>query len=152
MKMFLTRLGFGSKIVITGDVTQVDLPRGHLGLKQVRSILEGVPDLSFVELTGKDVVRHKLVQRIVNAYEKYEEARASATMSRRDAQHQPLHPPKARASGGPRGASRSHLGRDGWLSDKAPGSRLRTPPRSPYSAGMATLLAFARSACSPFRS
>ncbi|HSK48589.1 MAG TPA: PhoH family protein [Coriobacteriia bacterium] len=75
MKMFLTRLGFGSKIVITGDVTQIDLPRGHSGLKQVRSILQGVADLTFVDLTGTDVVRHKLVQRIVSAYEAFEEAR-----------------------------------------------------------------------------
>lgn len=75
MKMFLTRLGFGSKIVITGDVTQIDLPRGHSGLKQVRSILESVPDLVFVDLTGSDVVRHKLVQHIVTAYQAYEEAR-----------------------------------------------------------------------------
>jgi phosphate starvation-inducible PhoH-like protein len=79
MKMFLTRLGFGSKVVITGDVTQVDLPRGKSGLRQVRGILEGVPDLTFVDLTGTDVVRHKLVQRIVAAYEVYEEARESQT-------------------------------------------------------------------------
>ena len=78
MKMFLTRLGFGSKIVITGDVTQIDLPRGHSGLKQVRSILDGVADLTFVDLTGKDVVRHRLVQRIVAAYQTFEEAREPA--------------------------------------------------------------------------
>jgi phosphate starvation-inducible PhoH-like protein len=76
MKMFLTRLGFGSKVVITGDVTQIDLPKGASGLKQVRDILAGVADIEFVELTGKDVVRHKLVQRIVNAYHVYEEAKA----------------------------------------------------------------------------
>jgi phosphate starvation-inducible PhoH-like protein len=75
MKMFLTRLGFGSKVVITGDVTQIDLPRGASGLKQVRAILEDVPDLAFIDLTGKDVVRHKLVQRIVSAYQAYEEAK-----------------------------------------------------------------------------
>jgi phosphate starvation-inducible PhoH-like protein len=74
MKMFLTRLGFGSRIVITGDITQIDLPRGHSGLRQVRAILEGVSDLGFVDLTGKDVVRHKLVQRIVSAYQDYEES------------------------------------------------------------------------------
>jgi phosphate starvation-inducible PhoH-like protein len=77
MKMFLTRLGFGSKVVVTGDVTQIDLPGGLSGLKQVRAILESVPDLCFVDLTGKDVVRHKLVQRIVSAYEAYEEARVT---------------------------------------------------------------------------
>jgi len=77
MKMFLTRLGFGSKIVITGDVTQIDLPKGASGLKQVRAILGGVPDIEFCDLTGKDVVRHKLVQRIVNAYSKHEEELAA---------------------------------------------------------------------------
>ena len=76
MKMFLTRLGFGSKIVITGDVTQVDLPRGQSGLMQVRDILQNIPDISFCDLTGKDVVRHKLVQRIVTAYGAHEEAKA----------------------------------------------------------------------------
>ena len=72
MKMFLTRLGFGSKIVVTGDVTQIDLPegRGRSGLLAVRSILDGIPDLAFVELDAHDVVRHKIVQDIVNAYER----------------------------------------------------------------------------------
>ncbi len=79
MKMFLTRLGFGSKIVVTGDVTQVDLPRGVSGLREVRGILEGVADIAFIELTGKDVVRHKLVQRIVSAYHEYEESKAAET-------------------------------------------------------------------------
>ena len=70
MKMFLTRLGFGSKIVVTGDVTQIDLPegRGRSGLKVVREILDGVNDLSFVDLGSGDVVRHRIVQDIVNAY------------------------------------------------------------------------------------
>ncbi len=77
MKMFLTRLGFGSRIVITGDVTQVDLPRGHSGLKEVREILDGVNDIAFVDLTSKDVVRHKLVQHIVSAYHEFEEAKAA---------------------------------------------------------------------------
>jgi phosphate starvation-inducible protein PhoH and related proteins len=73
MKMFLTRLGFDSKIVITGDVTQVDLPGGtKSGLRQVREILEGVDDVHFSMLTSKDVVRHKLVGRIVDAYEQYD--------------------------------------------------------------------------------
>lgn len=82
MKMFLTRLGFGSKIVITGDVTQVDLPRGISGLREVRAILDGVTDIAFIDLTGKDVVRHKLVQRIVSAYEAHEEAKATDTDAR----------------------------------------------------------------------
>jgi phosphate starvation-inducible PhoH-like protein len=78
MKMFLTRLGFGSKVVVTGDVTQIDIPQGTSGLRQVRDILRGVEDLAFIELGSKDVVRHKLVQRIVNAYHTWEEARAAA--------------------------------------------------------------------------
>ncbi|UIX34669.1 PhoH family protein [Streptomyces sp. GQFP] len=73
MKMFLTRLGFESKIVITGDVTQVDLPTGtKSGLRQVQEILEGLEDVHFSRLTSHDVVRHKLVGRIVDAYEKYD--------------------------------------------------------------------------------
>ncbi|WP_330291047.1 PhoH family protein [Streptomyces sp. NBC_00576] len=73
MKMFLTRLGFESKIVVTGDVTQVDLPSGtKSGLRQVQDILEGLDDVHFSRLTSQDVVRHKLVGRIVDAYEKYD--------------------------------------------------------------------------------
>ncbi|GHG00479.1 MULTISPECIES: PhoH family protein [Amycolatopsis] len=73
MKMFLTRLGFGSKIVVTGDITQVDLPSGQRsGLRVVRDILTGVEDLHFAELTSQDVVRHKLVGDIVDAYEKWQ--------------------------------------------------------------------------------
>jgi phosphate starvation-inducible PhoH-like protein len=73
MKMFLTRLGFESKIVITGDVTQVDLPSGtKSGLRQVQDILEGLDDVHFSRLSSADVVRHKLVGRIVDAYEKYD--------------------------------------------------------------------------------
>jgi phosphate starvation-inducible PhoH-like protein len=73
MKMFLTRLGFDSKIVITGDITQVDLPGGtKSGLRQVREILDGVQDVHFSLLTSQDVVRHKLVGRIVDAYEQYD--------------------------------------------------------------------------------
>jgi phosphate starvation-inducible PhoH-like protein len=78
MKMFLTRLGFGSKVVVTGDITQIDLPGGASGLKQVRDILRDVDGLSFVELGARDVVRHKLVQRIVSAYHTFEEARTAA--------------------------------------------------------------------------
>jgi phosphate starvation-inducible PhoH-like protein len=73
MKMFLTRLGFESKIVITGDVTQVDLPSGtKSGLRQVQDILEGLDDVHFSRLSSADVVRHKLVGRIVDAYEQYD--------------------------------------------------------------------------------
>src|SRR3954471_12790698 len=74
MKMFLTRLGFGSRMVVTGDITQVDLPRDQRsGLIVVREILGGVDDVSFVHFGGEDVVRHKLVQRIVAAYGEYAE-------------------------------------------------------------------------------
>ncbi|AHI23293.1 PhoH family protein [Corynebacterium vitaeruminis] len=74
MKMFLTRLGFGSKMVVTGDITQVDLPGGQKsGLRLVRHILRGVEDVAFCELTSADVVRHQLVGRIVEAYDEYEE-------------------------------------------------------------------------------
>jgi phosphate starvation-inducible PhoH-like protein len=71
MKMFLTRLGFGSKVVVTGDVTQIDLPegRGRSGLLAVRDILVGINGVEFVELGASDVVRHRIVQDIVNAYE-----------------------------------------------------------------------------------
>ncbi|QEU94453.1 PhoH family protein [Streptomyces kanamyceticus] len=73
MKMFLTRLGFESKIVITGDVTQVDLPGGtKSGLREVQQILDGVEDIHFSRLTSHDVVRHKLVGRIVDAYEQHD--------------------------------------------------------------------------------
>ncbi|CAM2820732.1 PhoH family protein [Saccharomonospora xinjiangensis] len=80
MKMFLTRLGFGSKIVVTGDVTQVDLPSGQRsGLRVVREILEGVNDLHFATLTSHDVVRHRLVGDIVDAYEKWQATQDAAT-------------------------------------------------------------------------
>jgi phosphate starvation-inducible PhoH-like protein len=74
MKMFLTRLGFGSKIVVTGDVTQVDLPGGTLsGLRVVQDILDGVEDVHFAELTSQDVVRHRLVGAIVDAYGRWDQ-------------------------------------------------------------------------------
>ena len=73
MKMFLTRLGFGSKMVVTGDITQTDLPGGVSGLKGVQSILDGIDDIAFCYFTGKDVVRHSLVQAIVAAYERAEQ-------------------------------------------------------------------------------
>jgi phosphate starvation-inducible PhoH-like protein len=87
MKMFLTRLGFGSKMVVTGDVTQVDLPGGaQSGLRIVRDILDGIDDVHFAQLTSTDVVRHRLVGDIVDAYERF------------DAANQPAHtatPPRA---------------------------------------------------------
>ena len=76
MKMFLTRLGFGSKIVITGDVTQIDLPDGKAsGLKEAMRVLRNVEGIGICELTNADVVRHVMVQRIVQAYEDYENAK-----------------------------------------------------------------------------
>ncbi|HEX6469937.1 MAG TPA: PhoH family protein [Streptosporangiaceae bacterium] len=75
MKMFLTRLGFGSKVVVTGDVTQVDLPTGQLsGLRVVQEILEGIDDINFCRLTSADVVRHRLVTDIVDAYTRHDAA------------------------------------------------------------------------------
>jgi len=78
MKMFLTRLGFGSTMVVTGDITQVDLPGGTTsGLRVVSEILEGLDDVAFCRLTSHDVVRHKLVGRIVEAYDQYDAKRAT---------------------------------------------------------------------------
>src|SRR5690606_31215391 len=72
MKMFLTRMGFGSKMVVTGDITQIDLPEGKFsGLIEVQAILEGVEGIEFIHLTDQDVVRHELVQKIIKAYERY---------------------------------------------------------------------------------
>ncbi|MGB6209719.1 PhoH family protein [Mycobacterium sp.] len=93
MKMFLTRLGFGSKVVVTGDITQIDLPGGNRsGLRAAVDILDGIDDIHVAELTSADVVRHRLVSEIVDAYARYEEPgltmnraarRASSTRSRR---------------------------------------------------------------------
>jgi phosphate starvation-inducible protein PhoH and related proteins len=78
MKMFLTRLGFGAKMVVTGDVTQVDLPSGtKSGLKIVQDILDGIEDVYFCRLTSSDVVRHRLVSDIVDAYAKWDETQSA---------------------------------------------------------------------------
>ena len=83
MKMFLTRLGFGSKIVITGDVTQIDLPGDKTsGLKDALRVLEGVKDIAICRLTSADVVRHALVQEIINAYEKAEQRKEQGKPAR----------------------------------------------------------------------
>ncbi len=88
MKMFLTRLGFGATMIVTGDITQIDLPRGqHSGLVNVREVLGTIPDIAFVHFDSQDVVRHKLVQDIVSAYKLYGE------------QHQPPRKPTSRGSG-----------------------------------------------------
>ena len=77
MKMYLTRLGFNSKTVITGDVTQIDLPTAKVsGLVEAEKILKGVEDVCFIYFSEKDVVRHKLVQQIIKAYERFERARS----------------------------------------------------------------------------
>ncbi len=84
MKMFLTRLGFNSKMVITGDITQVDLPAGISGLKTAESVLQNIDDMHFATLTSADVVRHSLVARIVDAYTKFEQKNlANASRSKR---------------------------------------------------------------------
>jgi phosphate starvation-inducible PhoH-like protein len=78
LKMFLTRLGFGSKAVITGDITQIDLPKGRFsGLAQIRSVLREIEGISFVYLSDRDVVRHPLVQKIIRAYEEFDRGQAT---------------------------------------------------------------------------
>ncbi len=85
MKMFLTRLGFGSKMVITGDVTQVDLPNGASGLQLVTRVLDEIDDIHFSRLTSADVVRHTLVGRIVDAYTKYDAEKQAQRFERDEA-------------------------------------------------------------------
>ncbi len=96
MKMFLTRLGFGAKMIVTGDVTQIDLPRGQRsGLVNVRDVLSGIADITFVYFDSQDVVRHKLVQDIVSAYKRHAE------------QSQTPHRPTPHAPAGSRRPSRA---------------------------------------------
>ncbi|MBV2153918.1 PhoH family protein [Kitasatospora sp. SUK 42] len=101
MKMFLTRLGFNSRVVVTGDTSQIDLPGGtRSGLKVVQEILADVPDIHFSVLTSTDVVRHKLVGRIVDAYERWDarqEAEDNAPVARKPAQRRPGKTAAARA-------------------------------------------------------
>ncbi len=85
MKMFLTRIGMNSRAIVTGDITQIDLPDGKKsGLKDAEKILKNIEDIGICHLTEKDVVRHALVQKIIKAYEKYENMRASKSKSRGD--------------------------------------------------------------------
>ncbi len=85
MKMFLTRIGFGSKVVITGDLTQKDLPGDTMsGLDEALKVLKGIDDIGFSELTSRDVVRHPLVQKIVMAYDAYDKKEAAAAARRKD--------------------------------------------------------------------
>jgi phosphate starvation-inducible PhoH-like protein len=87
MKMFLTRIGFGSKVVVTGDLTQKDLPSGTAsGLDSAMKILSRVEDIRFCQMTAQDVVRHPLVQKIVNAYDEYE-SRLKRTEAGRSTRH-----------------------------------------------------------------
>jgi phosphate starvation-inducible protein PhoH and related proteins len=98
MKMFLTRLGFGSKIAVTGDITQIDLPGGTTsGLRVVREILDGVEDVHFAQLTSADVVRHRLVSDIVDAYARWDAAQQA---------QQPVHAVQGRAAHGGRAGGR----------------------------------------------
>ena len=88
MKMFLTRLGFGYKVVVTGDVTQIDLPHSRTsGLVTVPEVLEEIDDIGTVHFDGHDVVRHKLVQRIVNAYKDHDDRVEAAKAQRSAAGH-----------------------------------------------------------------
>jgi phosphate starvation-inducible PhoH-like protein len=125
MKMFLTRLGFGSRMVITGDITQVDLPGGVSGLRLVTRILENVPDIHFARLGSEDVVRHTLVGRIVDAYTRYDEERLAE-----QAGHRPggrgSNPPAGNAGGANRAERRGHQPQDRqqpWQHDAHGGSR-----------------------------
>jgi phosphate starvation-inducible protein PhoH and related proteins len=95
MKMFLTRLGFGSQVVVTGDITQVDLPTGQVsGLRVVQGILDGVEDIHFARLTSHDVVRHRLVGKIVDAYERYD----AQERQTQDAMSRGARPPRRKGS------------------------------------------------------
>ncbi|HEV7949327.1 MAG TPA: PhoH family protein [Glaciihabitans sp.] len=89
MKMFLTRLGFGSRMVVTGDVTQVDLPTGASGLQLVTRVLNTIDDIHFARLTSADVVRHTLVGQIVDAYTKYDAERQAARFERQNPDSEP---------------------------------------------------------------
>ncbi|MDD6844300.1 MAG: PhoH family protein [Clostridia bacterium] len=92
MKMFLTRIGFGSKVIITGDVTQKDLPAGTVsGLDVAMKVLSRVDEIGFVKLTNKDVVRHPLVQKIVKAYEEYEASKSRKSDSKRNNRNDSKH-------------------------------------------------------------
>lgn len=107
MKMFLTRLGFGTRMVVTGDITQIDLPQGASGLRLVTRVLKGIDDIHFSMLTSEDVVRHSLVGRIVDAYSVYDEQRLAARRERDEASE---FASRAERRGQPRsGGPRDHL-------------------------------------------
>lgn len=88
MKMFLTRLGFNSKMVVTGDITQIDLPDGRKsGLREVMRVLKGIEDIGICQFNEKDVVRHQLVQRIIQAYEKFDEGKRYKSYGKNQSRH-----------------------------------------------------------------
>ncbi|HEY4270204.1 MAG TPA: PhoH family protein [Galbitalea sp.] len=120
MKMFLTRLGFGSRMVVTGDVTQVDLPAGASGLQLVTRVLGDIDDIHFSRLTSADVVRHTLVGQIVDAYTKYDAERQAARFEREQGQG-------ARSPGNPDGANRADRRGHAAPQDRRPPSA--TPDR-----------------------
>ncbi len=112
MKMFLTRLGFGSKAVVTGDITQTDLPRGQVsGLNHVRGVLPGIQGVAFIHFSDQDVVRHELVQRIIQAYDQYESGRSGRRDDDRSGAD-PLEPPQ--------GVSGTDPGRRGGVPSEPP--------------------------------
>jgi len=96
MKMFLTRLGFGTKMVVTGDVTQVDLPTGASGLQLVSKILDGMDDIHFARLTSEDVVRHSLVGAIVDRYTAYDAQQQAKRYTREQTDKKPAGPERSR--------------------------------------------------------
>ena len=99
MKMFLTRLGFGTRMVVTGDITQVDLPTGTSGLRLVTQVLDDIDDIHFATLTSDDVVRHTLVGRIVDAYTKYDELKQAQSERTGCRGRQPRRASRPRAPG-----------------------------------------------------
>jgi phosphate starvation-inducible PhoH-like protein len=111
MKMFLTRLGFGSRMVVTGDVTQVDLPTGASGLQLVTRVLDDIDDIHFARLTSDDVVRHTLVGRIVDAYTTYDAERQAQRAERQEAASASL-PTGPAGDGANRAERRSSASRD----------------------------------------
>ena len=115
MKMFLTRLGFGSKIVVTGDITQIDLPVGASGLQLVTRVLDDIDDIHFARLTSDDVVRHSLVGRIVDAYTKYDAEKQAVQYARENGLPDP-------APGANRAERRQGLSRDRATRRPRPGA------------------------------
>lgn len=112
MKMFLTRLGFGTRMVVTGDITQVDLPQGASGLRLVTRVLGSIDDIHFAYLTSDDVVRHTLVGRIVDAYSEYDERRLAARRERDEASEFANRAERRAATARP-GGPRDHLPKRG---------------------------------------